>query len=174
MLPPCRVCRLQLCAVYLKLAPKYLLEMFKYFVVLCEDFKSIGKKVDGKVVWDDKQRPWLVARMKKKANFTNKVTDQPVEEWDVSALCAALVAVLRPSEVVDKVKKVKDLRNDILHGQEVSRDGLKAHVEDVRSLIDLVKPMIPDQPWDEYLKELDNAEDSELCCDHRGQGTLVV
>ena len=33
---------LQLCYILLELAPKYLLEMFKHYVVLCEDFKGVG------------------------------------------------------------------------------------------------------------------------------------
>ena len=164
---PCSVRRLQLCVIFLELAPKYLLEMFKHFVVLCEDFKGVGKTVEGKVVWDEKQRSWLVARMKHKVNFTSKgLADQPVEEWDVSALGAALEAVLTPGEVVEEVKKVRASRNGVVHVRGASCDDLKKCVKTVRSLIELVKPMFPDQTWNDYLKELDSAADSELCYDH--------
>ena len=134
--------------------------MFKHFVLLCEDFKGVG--------WDETQRSWLVARMKRKVNFTSKELAQPVAGWDVSALCAALLAVLRPSEdnVVEEVKKVRASRNTTLHVQGASCDDLKKCVKAVQSLIELVKPMFPDQPWDDCLKELDSAADSELCCDH--------
>ena len=159
---PCRVRHLQLCVIFLELAPKYLLEMFKHFVVLCEDFKRVGKKVDGKVVWDEKQRRWLVDRMKKNGFTNREVTDKPVAEWDVSALYVALQAVSIPSEVYEKVKKVKTSRNATLHGQGASCDDLETRVEDVRSLIEMVRLTFPDQPWEDYLKELDSAADSEF------------
>ena len=151
---PCSVRRLQLCVIFLELAPKYLLEMFKHFVVLCEDFKG--------VCWDEKERSWLVGRMKKNGFTNREVTDKPVAEWDVSALYVALQAVSIPSEVYEKVKKVKTSRNATLHGQGASCDDLETRVEDVRSLIEMVRLTFPDQPWEDYLKELDSAADSEF------------
>lgn len=171
-----RVCRLQLCNIYLELAPKYLLTMFKFYVEACKDFKKhLGKKDDDKVVWDEKQKNWLVKRMKTKVNFTNKtLTDTPVAEWDVSALCAALQVVLIPEEdIVRQVEEVRHLRNTTFHGKRASHDdrkpdmeavwNLKPHVMAVWNLIQSVESSFPDQPcWKEYLEELNSAADSEL------------
>lgn len=137
---------------------------------------GVGKKVDGKVVWDDKQRDWLAKRMKRKVNFTNKtVTDKPVAEWDVSALCSALRAVLTPEAdiIVKQVEEVKYLRNTTFHGKRASHDdrkpdmeavwNLKPHVMAVWNLIQSVESSFLDQPcWKEYLEELNSAADSEL------------
>ena len=99
----------------------------------------------------------------KPANFTNKeVTDGPVVEWDVCALCAALLAVSIPEDIVKKVKEVKDMRNTTCHVKGASLNDLETRVKAVESLIQLVKPSIPDQPWDDYLEELHSAADSEL------------
>ena len=139
--------------------------MFEEYVVLCEDFKHVGKKVDGKPVWNEKhKKDWLVPRMKKEpANFTNKkVTDRPVADWDVSALYAALLVVSTPEDIVKKVEEVKDLRNATCHGKGASHDDLETRVNAVESLIQTVKLSFPDQPWDEYLEELNSAADSEL------------
>ena len=137
--------------------------MFKQYVVKCEAFEKVGKKVDGKVVWDEKQKSWLLARMKKKVNFENqKVANSRVAEWDVASLCAALQAVSIPEDIEEKVKKVRDSRNTIFHGKGASCDNFETHVESVQSLIQLVKPSFPDQPWDDYLEELRSTADSEL------------
>ena len=77
--------RLQLCDIYLELAPKYLFTIFKQYVVLCEDFKGVGKKVDGKLVWDEKQKDWLVARMRKQSKTKKKKKGSRVAERNVSA-----------------------------------------------------------------------------------------
>ena len=157
-----RVRRLQLCFIFLELVPNYLLTIFKQYVVLCEDFKG-EKKVDGKVVWDEEQREWLIGQMKKKANFRDKkATSSPVAEWDVCALYAALLAVSIPEDIVKNVKEVKDLRNATCHVKGASLNDLETRVKAVESLIQLVKPSIPDQPWDDYLEELHSAADSEL------------
>ena len=182
-----RVRRLQLCVIFLELAPKYLLTMFEQYVVLCKDFKKhLGKEDDDKVVWNEKHKKgWLVPRMKQKpVNFDNKVvTDSPVAEWDVSALCAALLAVSIPEGIAEKVRKVRESRNTIFHGKKASRDDLKPHVETVQNhkphldavwslqphvtavwnLIQSVESSFPDLPcWKEYLEELKSTADSEL------------
>ena len=160
-----RVRHLQLCIIFLELAPKYLLTMFEQYVVLCKDFKKhLGKEEDDKVVWNEKQKGWLVPRMKQKpANFTNKeVTDGPVAEWDVCALCAALLVVSIPEDIAEEVKTVKTMRNTTCHVKGASHNDLETRVKAVESLIQLVKPSFPDQPWDEYLEELRCATDSEL------------
>ena len=154
---------MQLCVIFLELAPKYLLTMFKQYVVLCEEFKDVGKKVDGNVVWDEKQKSWLVARMKSKANYSNKiVTASHVADWDASALCAALKVVSKPDDIVEKVQKVKDSRNRTCHGKGASHEDLETSVDAVESLIQSVQSSFPDHPWDDYLKELRSAADSEL------------
>ena len=158
-----RVRRLQLCFIFLELAPNYLLTIFKQYVVLCEDFKGVGKKVDGKVVWDEKHRDWLIGQMKKKVNFVDKnATSSPVAEWEVSALCAALLAVSIPEDIAEEVKKVRESRNRTCHVKGASLNDLKTRVKAVESLIQTVKPSSPDQPWDDYLEELHSAADSEL------------
>ena len=166
-----RVRHLQLCVIFLGLVPKYLLTMFEQYVVLCEDFKKhLSKKDDDKVVWNEKQKDWLVARMKKKVNFVDKkATSSPVAEWEVSALGAALLAVSIPEDIAENVKKVRESRNITCHVKGASHD-LETCVKAVESLIQLVKPSFPDQPWDEYLEELRCATDSEL---HTCYGTMI-
>ena len=66
--------------------------MFKQYVELSGDFKDVGKKVDRQVIWDEKQKGWLVARMSKKGFSNVKVTDEPVAEWYVSALCCSIAS----------------------------------------------------------------------------------
>ena len=159
-----RIHLLQLCFIFLQLVPKYLLTMFEHYVVLCEDFKKhLGKEEDDKVVWNEKQKDWLVARMKKKMKFVDKkATSSPVAEWEVSALCAALLAVSIPEDIAENVKKVRESRNITCHVKGASLNDLETRVKAVESLIQTVKPSIPDQPWDDYLKELCSAADSEL------------
>ena len=61
--------------------------------------------------------------MKSKRGFTNKeVTDKPIAEWDISALCVAFQAVLISSDVDEKVKEVRASRNDTVHVREASCD----------------------------------------------------
>ena len=154
---------MQLCVIFLELAPKYLLTIFKLYVVLCKDFKHVGKKVDGKVVWDEKQKEWLVGRMKRNANYTNmKVEASPVAEWDVSALCTAVKVVSEREDIEEKVQKVINSRNSTCHGKGASHDDLETSVDALKSLILSVQTLYPDHPWDDYLEELRSAADSEL------------
>lgn len=159
-----RVRQLQLFCICMTVVPKCLLEMFKQYVVVCKDFETVGTK-DGKVIWTEEQKPWLIARMKKVKNFScREVTDKAVEEWDVSALCAALLAVTG-TDVAEKVVEVRDVRNHTCHriGAETSLDDFKGGVQTVKSLIEHANTDFPNlRVWAGYLKDLDSASLSEF------------
>lgn len=146
--------------------PKCLLEMFKQYVVVCKDFETVGPKVDDKVIWSEKQKAWLVARMKKVMNFScSEMTEKAVEEWDASALSVALQAVTKPADVAKKAAEVRDLRNRTFHriGAETSSDDFTGGVQTVESLIKQANTDFPNlRVWAGYLEDLDSASRSEF------------
>ena len=157
--------------------PKVLLDVLAHHIRLNKAFqKKFGKKP-----WYgecQKHTEWLATMMEN--SRVPKFSCEAVRksEWDVTNLCAALLAVMKCSEV-EVIVKVRKSRNDLYHRSktEVSGDEFTQCVMSVRSLIEqALRPYFPKERSEGYLADLDKAKISEFSlapCKERRMSCLM-
>ena len=155
---------LQVVCIFTELVPKVLLAMLAHHIALNEAFR---KKFDEKP-WDgecQEHREWLATMMENSRVPKFSCAAVRKSEWDVTNLCAALLAVMKCSEVEVIVKNVRQSRNALYHRSKtkVSDDEFRQYVTSVRCLIEqALCPYFPKEDSEGYLTELDRAACSKF------------